>query len=131
MIDVNAGVGHLNDKLRCIKLDSAPHRHGASLEDTQVVSEETVEEVLGLCEHKIAKLMELVAATDGQENGERAEPIYNPDIRVRIDQQADDGDFDAINNGEGEVFNRQLFKKNSDIFVEKSRKKNALVKPNK
>jgi len=118
LIDVNAGVGHLYDKLACVALD------GRKSSDNLVLSDETIEEVLSICELKISKLLETT-----RESPSSPTPDFKPDIRVRGPGDGrtplDDVDFEsggAGNANQNDAFNRKLFKANSNLFVEKIKK---------
>ena len=128
LIDVNAGVGHLTDKLACIKLDA--NTRFIATDEATIVSDETLEEVLNVCELKIVKLMAQLDA--GGIESTQGDPAYTPDVRVKIPSidGLDEADFDPghlqTNIGqENDVFNRKLFKQNSELFVEKIKKKQA------
>ena len=120
LIDVNAGIAHLYEKLKCVKID---HRDDSPVH----VSDETVEEVLNVCELKVSKLMEQVPVLGLPSVAAEGPP---PDVRIKPritdSKVVDDGEFDPIAAGVStDVFDRKLFKQNSEIFVEKIKKKQA------
>ena len=121
LIDVNSGVGHLHDKLSWIKLeDQQPSEH-------LVLTDETIEEILNVCELKVTKLMQYVDRSHVV-SAKMAEPT--PDIRVRGpgdgSANVDDVDFEpGAPSGTGidnDFFNRKLIKSNSALFVDKVKK---------
>lgn len=125
LVQVNAGVGHLHEKLACIQLDDVP-RPLSSPPPLVVLSNETIEEVLNVCELKICKIIERAAETDSIPSIDVVPDNFVPDIRIRGPgdrvSNVEDVDFDASSPGNGtenDVFNRKLFKSNSELFVKK------------
>jgi len=124
LIDVNSGVGHLYDKLSWIKLEDQQSS------EVLVLTDETLEEVLNVCELKVTKLMHYVDRSPQSDLATDKTAISTPDIRVRgpADGSAnvDDVDFDpGAPSGPGienDFFNRKLIKSNSALFVDKVKK---------
>ena len=136
LIEVNAGVGHLSEKLRWIDVNNT--RLGEWPND-QVVSDETVEEVLAMCESKVSKLVEVITNhISSSRSSDAALPMdsYSPDIRIKIptNQLLDEGDFDATGvpgpTGmvDSDIFNRKLYKHNSEVFLDKIKRKQQQMK---
>ena len=145
LIDVKAGVGHLAEKLDCIKIDAAAIQ----------MSDGTVVDVLTQCEEKLKKLMavpDLVAALqdpDGKgaaagadagadkeketaaakaEEGKEGDmPEYNIRIRMpNVDGDEVDEEEEEEEESEEEedlVFDRLKIKQNSQSFVDRLGKK--------
>lgn len=142
LIDVKAGVGHLSEKLACIKLEQA------AIE----MSDQTVTDVLQQCHDKLDRLMkqpelttvlanpeklaELQAdkATDAPKPGEESkEGDDMPEFNVRIRMPNVDGEEVDLDDDEEEeeseeeedmVFDRLKIKQNSQSFVDRLGKKN-------
>jgi chromosome segregation ATPase len=114
LVDINTGVSHLHSKLADVQLEG----HSSTVSATTHVTDETLEEVLSLCEQKILKLM----ATTGEGPPTRFVP-QQADVRVRQaevivdDTEYENGDENETNQ------NRRQIKLNSQQFVEKMKKK--------
>ena len=115
LVEMNAGVSHLHAKLAPIKLE------GRSTAEVTHVSEETIEDVLNVCELKIVRLIELVGETPVSD--EIVANATGPrDIRIKLpDPKADEVDFDDSQENDA-VFSRSSIKKTSQQLIEKARK---------
>merc|ERR1719456_1969413 len=128
LINMKAGINHIADKLKHIKLDG---------ESPIEMSDETVEEVLSQCELKLSKLMSLTHLD--QQPGRRQLKIdtagyeekmlskSQSDVRIKLteqDQDADEDDDDFEEEMDEDVWNRKHVKYNSEQIMEKQHKKN-------
>jgi len=128
LINMKAGINHIGDKLKNIKLDG---------ESNIEMSDETVEEVLSQCELKLSKLMSLTHLdqqpgrkqlkidTAGYE--EKMMSKSQSDVRIKLNDQDQDGDEDDDDFEEEmdeDVWNRKHVKYNSEQILEKQHKKN-------
>merc|ERR1712072_910440 len=128
LINLKAGINHIADKLKHIKLDG---------ESPIEMSDETVEEVLSQCELKLSKLMSLTHLD--QQPGRRQLKIdtagyeekmlakSQSDVRIKLndqDQDADEDDDDFEEEMDEDVWNRKHVKYNSEQILEKQHKKN-------
>ena len=121
LMDINAGVSHLHARLADIKLDNR------SAPDISQVTEDTIEEVLNLCDQKIVKMLETMgpsAFTDLP--APSPAPQVAPDFLKMKANEIDDVDYDAAIQENDAFFNRKQMKLGSQQFVEKMRKKQAL-----
>ena len=113
LVDINTGVSHLHAKLGDVKLDN----HATTLTSSTAVTDDTLEDVLNVCEQKIAKLI----ATVGDAPDEEPTVVQN-DVRSRpTDTVVEDTDFDNPQNEL--VLSRKQVKLNSKQFVDKIKKK--------
>eukprot|EP00746_Dinoflagellata_sp_MGD_P160943 gnl/MRDRNA2_/MRDRNA2_87917_c0_seq1.p1 gnl/MRDRNA2_/MRDRNA2_87917_c0~~gnl/MRDRNA2_/MRDRNA2_87917_c0_seq1.p1 ORF type:complete len:533 (+),score=183.12 gnl/MRDRNA2_/MRDRNA2_87917_c0_seq1:93-1691(+) len=128
LINMKAGINHIADKLKNIKLDG---------ESNIEMSDETVEEVLSQCELKLSKLLSLTHLD--QQPGRRQLKIdtagyeekmlskSQSDVRIKLndqDQDADEDDDDFEEEMDEDVWNRKHVKYNSEQILEKQHKKN-------
>jgi len=128
LINMKAGINHIGDKLKHIKLDG---------ESPIEMSDETVEEVLSQCELKLSKLMSLTHLD--QQPGRRQLKIdtagyeekmlskSQSDVRIKLtdqDQDGDEDDDDFEEEMDEDVWNRKHVKYNSEQILEKQHKKN-------
>merc|ERR550537_1417001 len=127
LINMKAGINHIADKLKHIKLDG---------ESPIEMSDETVEEVLSQCELKLSKLMSLTHLD--QQPGRRQLKIdtagyeekmlskSQSDVRIKLtdqDQDGDEDDDDFEEEMDEDVWNRKHVKYNSEQILEKQHKK--------
>merc|ERR1719265_1484374 len=128
LINMKAGINHIADKLKHVKLDG---------ESPIEMSDETVEEVLSQCELKLSKLMSLTnldsqpgrrpLKIDTSMYEEKQLSKSQADIRVKLNDQDQDGDEDDDDFEEDideDVWNRKHVKYNSKQILEKQHKKN-------
>merc|ERR1711934_288679 len=128
LINMKAGINHIADKLKHIKLDG---------ETPIEMSDETVEEVLSQCELKLSKLMSLThldqqagrrqIKIDTAEYEEKMLNKSQSDVRIKINDQdadADEDDDDFEEEQDEDVWNRKHVKYNSEQILEKQHKKN-------
>merc|ERR1712139_462197 len=122
LINMKAGINHIADKLKHIKLDG---------ESPIEMSDETVEEVLSQCELKLSKLMSLTHLD--QQPGRRQLKIdtagyeekmlakSQSDVRIKLNDQDQDADEDDDFEEEmdEDVWNRKHVKYNSEQILEK------------
>ena len=121
LIDINTGVSHLHAKLSDVKIEPSVTQ---SVTAATPVTDETIEEILNVCEQKISKLMTTVEGHHAPETT----ILRSQDVRIRPPENlVDDTDFDtggAPGGGDGDtVLSRKQIKKNSQQFVEKAMKK--------
>merc|ERR1719401_1224834 len=128
-IDMKAGVEHLAEKIRPIKLDSeAPPVE---------MSDENVEEVLTMCDVKLTKLLSLTQHLDDPKERERVllEERYEEklmmksqsDARIKLTDKEEEADSDADDFEEEmdeDVWHRKQVKYNSEQILEKQQTKN-------
>jgi len=126
LIDIKAGISHLVEKLKRIKLDGETHIE---------MSDETVEEVLSQAELKLSKLMSMThldshsgrrqLKIDATAYEDKMLARSQSDIRVKLNEGDDDMDDDDDFEDEldGDVWNRKLVKYNSEQIIEKQMKK--------
>jgi hypothetical protein len=123
--DMKAGIDHLAEKLTAIKLqDEVP------LE----LSDETVEEVLQVCDLKIQRLMSLTQVDDANDcrrlmDEERYEEKLMSQSVARIkladkEEEADDDEDDFEEEMDEDVWHRKQVKYNSEQILEKQQTKN-------
>merc|ERR1719253_2227165 len=131
LINMKAGIGHLNEKLGVITLEGG--------EAPSEMSDETVEEVLQQCELKLSKLMSFTRDLDDGDGRGRAIKMddekyedkllskSSSDVRVKLhdqEQDADDDDDDFEEEMDEDVWNRKHVKYNSEQIMEKQQTKN-------
>jgi len=131
LIDMKAGIGHLQEKLIVIPLEGS--------ETTIEMADETVEEVLQMCELKLSKLMTQTRNSDDSDGRGRAIQMDDDryeekllaksasDVRVKLtdqEQDADDDDDDFEEEMDEDVWNRKHVKYNSEQIMEKQQTKN-------
>ncbi|CAK0898960.1 unnamed protein product [Prorocentrum cordatum] len=126
--DTKAGIDHLAEKLVPIKL-----------QDEQVweLSDETVEEVLQVCEHKISKLMSLTTMDENLSKKMLDEDRYEEKMmsqsvaRIKLadkeeEAEDDEDDFDGAQGADDEdIPHRKQVKGKSEQILEKQKTKNG------
>jgi chromosome segregation ATPase len=133
LINVKAGVEHLNDKLEAVKSEIP----------TVALSDETIVDVLGVCDHKLTRLLDAIRdsadMSDGEDDDKAAaaqkglyglgpgvEPsAYN--VRIKL-PNSDDRAGDADNNlddddDDDKVLDRNEIKRRAALNLEKAVKK--------
>jgi chromosome segregation ATPase len=113
LIDINAGVSHLHARLADVKLDNRT--------DPVNVNEETIEEVLNLCEQKIVKLIESVGPLTEEELKQTPALPAPVEFQKPKIMELDDADYDISPNET--VIARKQLKQSSEQFVTKMKKK--------
>merc|ERR1711972_97285 len=123
--DMKAGIDHLGEKLATIKLEG---------EVPVELSDETVEEVLQVCDLKIQRLMALTQLDDANDrrrmlDEERyEEKLMNQSVaRIKLtdkEEEADDDEDDFEEEMDEDVWHRKQVKYNSEQILEKQQTKN-------
>ena len=80
MIDIHSGVNHLVSKLSDIKVDESEPRIPETLE----LTDETIEEILNLCEVKIQKLTQVCGHISSAGDTSNSNLRQDADVRVRF-----------------------------------------------
>mmetsp|Transcript_21769 Transcript_21769/g.64908 ORF Transcript_21769/g.64908 Transcript_21769/m.64908 type:complete len:540 (+) Transcript_21769:68-1687(+) len=135
LIEVKAGIDHLNEKLLPIKLDG---------EATIEMTDETVEEVLRQCELKISKLLSLTHHLDDPNDRKRImdEERYEEKLMLRNQSEArikltdnnddpEDDDGSEFEEQDEDVLHRNRVKYISEQILEKQQTKNRKKKGKK
>lgn len=135
LIEVKAGIDHLNEKLLPIKLDG---------EATIEMTDETVEEVLRQCELKISKLLSLTHHLDDPNDRKRImdEERYEEKLMLRNQSEArikltdnnddpEDDDGSEFEEQDEDVLHRNRVKYISEQILEKQQTKNRKKKDRK
>eukprot|EP00927_Polykrikos_kofoidii_P006175 TRINITY_DN12502_c1_g1_i1.p1 TRINITY_DN12502_c1_g1~~TRINITY_DN12502_c1_g1_i1.p1 ORF type:complete len:525 (+),score=148.50 TRINITY_DN12502_c1_g1_i1:122-1696(+) len=119
LIDMKSGIGHLSEKLACVKLGD---------EDRIEMSDRNVEDVLQQCGLKISKLMAKTSQLDDAlmfDDGTYEEKLLarsQSDVRIKLadqEQDADDDDDDFEDDVDEDVWNRRNVKYNSEQIRDK------------
>lgn len=130
LINIKAGVGHLNDQLETIRLEG----ESGHME----MNDENVEEVLQKCELKLSRLMSMVHRLEDPSSKDHAlavdddryeEKLLNKsqsDVRVRLNEGDQDGDDDGddFEDEDKDVSSRKNVKYISEQIVDKHTNKN-------
>ena len=141
LINVKAGIEHLSDKLENVRSDMPPVQ----------LTDDTIVDVLTVCEHKLTKLLEAVSleqeGSDYEDEPETAKNVlaagapaatgmygasqaelsaYNVRIKLPDPNTRDDGDSDDDlgDDDAGEVLDRNEIKKRASALQESKVKKN-------
>jgi len=129
LIDMKAGVDHVAEKLATIKLEN---------ESSYELKEDSVEEMLAMCELKVSKLLNLAHAADEDGTDRKRlqdDEMYEEkmmmrsqsDARIKLTDKDDDGDDDDDGFDEEmdeDVWHRKQVKYNSEQILEKQQTKN-------
>ena len=116
LVELNAGVSHLHAKLSPLKLE------GRNPKEVSQVSEETIEDVLNLCELRIVRLVELVGHNP-MPNEPHANIVVPKDIRIKLpDSRGEEVEFEDSQANDS-IFNRTALKRSSEQFLEKVKKR--------